>query len=157
MAIPNSEAHQCLMVLKFQVVVTVSTVKQQIRPFTQSPTHHFLCRDSKFFRACLPKLCSLPSGKYPWCVSSKIWCPKNILERQVDCLVVLPRDFPVIHQIVVEAGWWRETQRPPRNCTGFEGHTQGFQYCCFLQRSGLLRPTRVRQERHHTHNCQIPK
>ena len=96
MAIPNSEDHHCLSgpqvpsrchCLHCQTIKsgrspslqpTISLSKFQIISSMSSKTFLIAFRKKKRSLVCF----------------SKIWCTKNILERQVDCLIRLPEDFP---------------------------------------------------------------
>ena len=64
--------------------------------------------------------------------------PRKFWERQVDCLMILPRDFIVIQQFIVEAGWCRKPYHYPLDhARDFKVILQGFQNFCFLQLHGL--------------------
>ena len=93
----------------------------------QSPAHHFSLQLPDSFKHIFRNrpYCSLE--KDPWCVHPKKWCTKNTLERQV-CFILLPEDFLVTQQFIIEAGWCREPKHSPLDyALDFKVILQGFQ------------------------------
>ena len=127
MAIPNSEDHHCLsgpqVPSRCHCLQLSNTIKSGHSPSLQ-PTislSKFQIISSHVFQN-FPH-CFQEKKKDPWCVFSKIWCTKNILERQVDCLKRLPEDFPSFSSVIVEDWLVQRTITPSTElCTVFQDH-----------------------------------
>ena len=115
------------------------TIKQQTRPFTQSPAFHFQVPDS--FRHAFEHCTYRPQETGLWSIHPPGKQNESTLESPVDCSMKFLEDHSVIQQLSVEARWCREPKHSPLDCA--QVILQGFQHFCFLQRSGLLRHPHV--------------
>ena len=127
MARPISEAHHCLIGPQDPGrchCLHCPTTNLAVHPVPSPP---FLSPASRLFQAYLPKPSLLLTGK------RSLVCPSKKVVHQEhsgtpSCFILLPEDFLVTQQFIIEAGWCREPKHSPLDyARDFKVILQGFQ------------------------------